>query len=151
MSIVGTVPVSAGDYVYVEAGTLHALTAGSFLYEIEENSPWTYRLYDYDRTDAQGNRRELHVEKAMKALKPWLQSKACRLGDGWREERRYALRKLERETGYRNGSPALECVTILKGSCEAEQVRATVGTTIVLEPGERIEGDMELAMVARPK
>lgn len=151
MSIVDTLPVEAGDYVYVEAGTLHALTAGSFLYEIEENSPWTYRLYDYDRVDNQGNKRELHIDKAVKALKPWLKSQTHKMGDGYREERRYQLMKLEHRQEYSNESTALECVTLLRGGCEAEQIKVTVGMTIVLEPGEKIEGKLELAMVARPK
>lgn len=151
MSVVDELSVNAGDYVYVEAGTMHALTAGAFLYEIEENSPWTYRLYDYDRVDGNGNKRELHIDKALKALKPWLKSKAVRMGEGYREERRYVLRKLEDIPEYVNESPALECVTLLKGSYEAEGQTVTIGTTVVLMPGERIEGRLALAMVARPK
>lgn len=151
MAVVDELPVEAGDYVYVEAGTLHALTAGAFLYEIEENSPWTYRLYDYDRTDSEGNRRELHVGKAMKALKPWLKSRAIRMGEGCLEERRYILRKLEDVSGYENESHTLECVTLLKGGYEAEGQDVRAGTTAVLMPGERIEGNLVLAMVARPK
>lgn len=151
LSVVDTLPVEAGDYVYVEAGTLHALTAGSFLYEIEENSPWTYRLYDYNRTDAQGKRRELHIDKAMKALKPKLKSKAGRMVEGDQEERRYLLKKLENVREYINESQTLECVTLLEGSCQEEGIFVTAGTTIVLEPGERVEGDLKLAMMARPK
>lgn len=151
LSVADTLPVEAGDYVYVEAGTLHALTAGSFLYEIEENSPWTYRMYDYNRTDAQGKKRELHIDKAMKALKPQLKSKVCRMGEGYQEERRYLLKKLDNAQDYINKSSTLECVTLLNGNCKVEGFLATVGTTIVLEPGEKIEGELRLAMVARPK
>lgn len=151
MSVVGKLPVSAGDYVYVEAGTLHALAKGSFLYEIEENSPWTYRMYDFGRTDSQGNKRELHVEKAMKALKPRLKSVAYRMGADWVEERRYALKKLEYADKYINESHTLECITMLKGSFNAEQVEVGIGMTAVLEPGDLVEGNLELAMVARPK
>jgi len=151
LSVAGRLPVEAGDYVYVEGGTLHALTAGSFLYEIEENSPWTYRLYDYDRLDSSGKPRELHISKAMKALKPELQSKVQKLEDGEQEERRYVLRKLEDVPSYKNESATVECVTLLRGSCTAEGVAAGVGTTIVLEPGEKIQGDLRLAIMARPK
>ncbi len=151
LSVVDTLPVEAGDYVYVEAGTLHALTAGSFLYEIEENSPWTYRLYDYNRTDAQGKQRELHIDKAMKALKPQLKSKACRMGENCQDERRYLLKKLKDVQEYINESSTLECVTLLRGSCKADGISVTIGTTIVLEPGERLEGEFKLAMMARPK
>jgi mannose-6-phosphate isomerase len=62
------VPVSAGDVIYNPAGTLHAVGAGIFLFEIQQSSDLTYRLYDYDRRDASGNKRELHVDKALAVL-----------------------------------------------------------------------------------
>lgn len=151
MSVVDTLPVSSGDYVYVEGGTLHALSAGSYLYEIEENSPWTYRMYDYNRTDSNGNKRELHIEKALKALDPNLKSKAIKLGNQPKEERRYTIQKFDNISEYTNNSLTLECLTIIKGNCMAEGIPTTVGTTIVLEPGEKVEGNFELIMVARPK
>ena len=151
MSLVDELPVQAGDYVYVEAGTLHALSAGSYLYEIEENSPWTYRMYDYNRVDASGNPRELHIDKAMKALKPELKSEAVALRNDKQEERRYILQKLENVTEYKNISNTLQCVTFIKGECLVEDCHVTVGTTVVLEPKEVLQGDIELAMVAQPK
>ena len=59
--LLGRLEVGCGDYVYVEAGTLHALTAGSLVYEIEENCSATYRIYDFGRTDASGRPRTLHI------------------------------------------------------------------------------------------
>lgn len=60
-----TVPVEKDDIFYIEAGRVHAIGAGILLAEIQENSNLTYRLYDYDRTDRAGRKRELHVEKAL--------------------------------------------------------------------------------------
>lgn len=151
MSVVDTLVVSTGDYVYVEAGTLHALSAGSYLYEIEENSPWTYRMYDYNRTDSNGNKRELHIDKAMKALKLKSKSKVVNLGNAPKEERRYVIQKYENISDYINTSTTLECLTVIKGTCVADGVQASVGTTIVLEPGEKINGNFRLLMMARPK
>ena len=68
LQLADTLPVSVGDYVFVEPGTLHSITAGSLVFEIEEGSDYTYRFYDYDRTDSQGNKRELHLEKAVNTL-----------------------------------------------------------------------------------
>ncbi|MBR2122405.1 MAG: class I mannose-6-phosphate isomerase [Lachnospiraceae bacterium] len=62
------VPVSRDDIFYVEAGTVHAICAGTVLAEIQESSNLTYRLYDYDRTDKNGLKRELHIDKAMQVL-----------------------------------------------------------------------------------
>ena len=58
--------VSAGDVFFIEAGTIHAIGGGVLIFEIQQNSTLTYRLYDYKRVDKFGNERELHVDKAMK-------------------------------------------------------------------------------------
>lgn len=59
-------PVEAGDVVFVPAGTLHAINAGIMLFEIQQKSDLTYRVYDYGRRDAKtGQPRELHLEKAL--------------------------------------------------------------------------------------
>jgi mannose-6-phosphate isomerase len=62
------VPVRAGDVVFVPAGTVHAIGAGVLLYEVQENSDITYRLYDWNRTDASGQPRELHLEQSLAVL-----------------------------------------------------------------------------------
>ena len=59
------VPVKAGDVVYNPAGTVHAIGAGIFLFEIQQASDLTYRLYDYGRKDSSGNPRDLHLDKAL--------------------------------------------------------------------------------------
>ena len=59
------VKVKPGDVCYIPAGCVHAIGAGIMLYEIQQSSDVTYRFYDWDRTDAKGNRRELHLEKAL--------------------------------------------------------------------------------------
>ncbi|MDE6638210.1 MAG: class I mannose-6-phosphate isomerase [Muribaculaceae bacterium] len=57
-----------GDIFFLPAGRVHAIGAGNLLAEIQESSDITYRIYDYDRRDAQGNPRELHTELAMDAI-----------------------------------------------------------------------------------
>ena len=56
-------PVAAGDMVFVDAGTVHAIWPGSILLETQQNCDLTYRLYDYGRP------RELHVAKALEAIR----------------------------------------------------------------------------------
>ncbi|MCR4806608.1 MAG: class I mannose-6-phosphate isomerase [Lachnospiraceae bacterium] len=60
-----TVPVKKDDVFFVEAGTIHAIGRGALVAEIQENSNLTYRLYDYDRVDKQGKKRDLHIDKAL--------------------------------------------------------------------------------------
>lgn len=59
------VPIAKNDVFYVGAGTIHAIGAGALIAEIQENSNITYRLYDYDRKDKNGNLRPLHIDKAL--------------------------------------------------------------------------------------
>lgn len=57
-----------GDCFFIPAGRIHSIGAGNFLVEIQQSSNDTFRVYDFDRTDAQGNKRELHVAQAREAL-----------------------------------------------------------------------------------
>lgn len=59
------VPVRKDDLFFLEPGTIHALGAGALVAEIQESSNLTYRLYDYDRTDKRGQKRPLHIDKAL--------------------------------------------------------------------------------------
>ncbi len=59
-------PVHRGDIFFIPAGTVHAIGRGVLLYEIQQNSDLTYRLYDYHRRDKAGKLRELHVDKALR-------------------------------------------------------------------------------------
>ena len=60
--------VKAGDVFFLPAGRVHAIGAGTFIAEIQQTSNITYRIYDYNRTDAAGNARELHTELAKDAI-----------------------------------------------------------------------------------
>ncbi|MDU2354376.1 MAG: type I phosphomannose isomerase catalytic subunit [Anaerococcus sp.] len=60
------VPARKGDFFFVPAGTVHAIKEGCLILEIQQASDVTYRLYDYDRPDKNGNLRELHIENMIK-------------------------------------------------------------------------------------
>ncbi|MBS7233819.1 class I mannose-6-phosphate isomerase [Flavobacterium psychroterrae] len=68
VSILDDVKAKAGDVFFLETGTVHAIGAGLVVAEIQQTSDITYRLYDFDRKDAQGNTRELHVDLALDAI-----------------------------------------------------------------------------------
>ncbi len=59
------IPLHAGDLIYVDAGTVHAIGPGAVIVEIQQNSDTTYRLYDYGRP------RQLHIEDGIRATKEW--------------------------------------------------------------------------------
>jgi mannose-6-phosphate isomerase len=63
------VAMNAGDVIFVPAGTAHTIGGGLVLCEIQEHSDLTYRVYDYNRRDAQGRSRELHIAKALEVMR----------------------------------------------------------------------------------
>ena len=68
LSLLDEVQVKEGDVFFLETGTVHAIGAGLVIAEIQQTSDITYRLYDFDRKDAHGNTRELHVDLALDAI-----------------------------------------------------------------------------------
>ena len=64
-SLLRFVPVKSGEVYFIPPGTVHAIGAGVLLFEIQQNSTLTYRLYDYKRKDKDGNERPLHLEKGL--------------------------------------------------------------------------------------
>jgi len=62
------VPIQTGDAIFVPGGTVHTISPGVVLCEIQQNSDITYRVYDYNRVDAHGQLRPLHLEKALAAM-----------------------------------------------------------------------------------
>ncbi len=68
LSILDNVEVEVGDVFFLETGTVHAIGAGMVIAEIQQTSDITYRLYDFDRVDAAGKERELHVDLALDAI-----------------------------------------------------------------------------------
>jgi mannose-6-phosphate isomerase len=62
------VPIKPGDFFYVPSGTIHALCKGTLVLETQQSSDTTYRVYDYDRVDEKGEKRQLHVSDAKKVL-----------------------------------------------------------------------------------
>jgi mannose-6-phosphate isomerase len=67
-TILDTKKVKQGDVFMLDTGTIHAIGAGIVIAEIQQTSDITYRVYDFDRVDANGKTRELHVDLALEAL-----------------------------------------------------------------------------------
>ena len=63
-----TSPVKTGDVIMIRAGSVHAACAGMLLFELQQSSDTTYRIYDYGRKDSNGKERRLDVEKALVAI-----------------------------------------------------------------------------------
>lgn len=68
LSCLNKIYVKPSDIYLIKPGTIHAIGEGITLLEIQESSKLTYRVYDFNRIDKNGNKRELHVSKAMDVL-----------------------------------------------------------------------------------
>ena len=68
IAVLNETPVKVGDAFFLETGTVHAIGAGVLIAEIQQTSDITYRLYDWDRVDANGVGRELHTDLALDAI-----------------------------------------------------------------------------------
>jgi mannose-6-phosphate isomerase len=61
-------PVGEGDSLFLPSGRVHALGKGLVIFEIQQNSDTTYRVFDWNRVDASGKSRQLHVEESLKCI-----------------------------------------------------------------------------------
>jgi mannose-6-phosphate isomerase len=148
-----SVEVSAGDVVFVPAGTVHAIGAGVVLFELQEYSDITYRLYDYGRIQANGKRRELHVDRALDVMlyEPSQVVKVTPVQAGVEDagERRilvacdYFVEEEFRVFGQISAhvtDTSLQILSALEGKCalrggEASEMAIRRGETIVLPAG----------------
>lgn len=167
VEVLNRVPVKAGDVVFIPAGTIHAIGAGILICEIQQSSNSTYRVYDYDRRDANGNLRELHITKALDVMnfdeyhqtayglempveEVTLEGKIttqqlclCKYFQCSRH------RVVGKENLYLDGASFLSVVFLLgkaELSCEEERMEAKAGDSFFVPAGRKvlhIEGDCE--------
>lgn len=64
-NLLNSFAIEKGDFFYIPSGTLHAICSGSLIYEAQQSSDITYRVYDYHRKDQDGNERQLHVQQSI--------------------------------------------------------------------------------------
>lgn len=149
-SIIDYLQVEPKDYVYIKAGTMHAMAAGSLVYEIEENCNATYRVYDFDRIDKDGKKRPLQTENALNSIIVEHKSKAEKYENGVeKHERLYSTKFIKDATEYTNNTKTLECLTFLNGESLLDDFKIQKGVTVVLEPNETIKMNNSDFIVAR--
>lgn len=67
-ALVPSLPVTKGDFIFIPSGRLHAIGAGLLIFEIQQNSDTTYRVYDWGRRGLDGQPRELHIDKSLESI-----------------------------------------------------------------------------------
>jgi mannose-6-phosphate isomerase len=68
-ALLRTVPVAAGDAIFMPGGRVHALDAGCLILEVQQNSNTTYRIYDWGRVGHDGRPRETHLAQALRVIR----------------------------------------------------------------------------------
>ena len=119
------VDVKPGDVYFIPAGMVHAIGEGIMLYEIQQSSDVTYRFYDWERTDKNGNKRELHIDKAIDVTDLENQpeaAKAVDLGNGRLQMLHEKYFSLERW---------VDCENVLKADPRMFRVLTAIKDTVI--------------------
>lgn len=151
--VVDKLPVKQLDYVFIPAGTLHALTKGSLVYEIQQSTDITYRFYDYDRVDNDGKKRELHLEHALGTLLPSQEAvKSTLVKDEWKVEKPYQILLTHLIDEYENKEAIAQAITVISGSLVVENETIDKGKSVLILPDEKITVQQSAeVIIATPK
>lgn len=128
------IPVSAGDALFVPSGRLHALGKGVVIFEIQQNSDTTYRVFDWNRLGLDGKPRQLHLVEALACI-DFGDTRAALIGREWSMGRSGCrVRELVRDPAFR--------VEHLSGSGTVSDPRPSGMLTVVavVRGGLRVEG-----------
>lgn len=143
------IPVSSGDFFFIPAGTVHAIMGDVIIYEVQQTSNTTLRLYDWKRRDAQGNSRELHVSEGVAISNLSESSGASQKGIVWKSQGTmsrllvacpyFALEEFSlpaQSTMHFSARKSCTILSVLNGSvtisCESDSVRVDRGATVLL-------------------
>lgn len=138
--VIDQLNVKKDDLVFIPSGTLHALTAGSLVYEIQQSTDITYRFYDFDRVDIDGNKRELHTQKAIETLQP--NQNASKTGIKYNKEvsvKPYTLLLTDLENNYYNDKNIAQILTVIEEDYIINGEKIFQGMSVVVFPNEKLE------------
>ncbi len=158
------IPVKKGDCYLIEAGTVHAIGAGCVICEIQQSSNVTYRVYDYNRRDASGNLRQLHIDKAVDVInfsgfvdntntQPALQTENYNLQTLTQCKYFRCKRLTLRGEFQSNSTESFLAVNVLNGSGEINGMPFSAGDSFFLPAGEMLSvvGAGDLMLTDRPE
>ena len=146
--------VKKGDIVYIESGTLHALAKGALVYEIQQSTDITYRFYDFDRVDNEGNKRDLHLEDALNTLKTENRVNISKFNINIEKDSKpYKLLRTKLSEKYTNNEKIAQTITVIKGDMIADGYNIKQGMSIMVLPGEEINISNQTGevIIATPK
>lgn len=137
--------VKSGDAMFLPSGRVHALGGGNLIFEIQQNSDTTYRVFDWNRKGLDGKPRELHIEQSLKCIDfqdfapPLIQPQSIEIGGVPAQllvaDALFQVSKItlgDTQTMTVTGRQRFELAAALTGGLRIE----SVGVTVTLAPGE---------------
>lgn len=143
--------VKAGESYFIPSGTVHAIGTGCLIYEIQQNSDLTYRVYDYDRRDKFGNPRELHIEKALLVSDLKRYENKTPSSDVIGRSKYFTVTKKEIDGIYIDSTDAttFKAATVLSGCGEIDGQKISLGDTLFVPANYgnfEVKGNMTLVI-----
>ena len=135
------VSIKPDDVYFVQSGTVHAIGAGALIAEIQQSSNLTYRLYDYNRIDRNGNKRSLHIDKALDVANlhavtsPRQPMRTLRYQNGWATEMLCRCKYFQVERVLLNTEQCRKMVSVKTGSNSFGVFLCTKGCGVMQIPG----------------
>ena len=138
-------PVKEGDVFLINSGTIHAIGKGVRIMEIQQNSDLTYRLYDYNRLDKNGNPRELHIQKALNVIDTHKYEKEIHKGELLEDTKYFKVAKKEinGELILKADKGSFMSFTFINGKGKVNDIDYNIYDTFFLPFGKecKIKGD----------
>ncbi|AGM24650.1 type I phosphomannose isomerase catalytic subunit [Spiroplasma chrysopicola] len=128
------VPIKKGDFVYVPPGKVHAITPGVTVFELQRSSDITYRFYDFDRADKDGNLRPLHIQECIDVTTvPDSNEQVIRINEGKLIDNEYfTLYLLKSNQTIKLTGIKWAQITLIKGSVVIDNQKLTAGQSALL-------------------
>lgn len=152
-------PVKAGDFVYTPAGTVHGVGKGCVTYEIQQATDVTYRLYDYDRREADGKPRQLNFEEGSDCIigfpqkfegvpEPIVEKSEHGTKTQLISNESFTVTKVEVNGEYVFHDDNYQLATVVKGTGSANGITVSIGDSFLIPYGCDVcfDGDMTIMM-----
>jgi mannose-6-phosphate isomerase len=136
------IPVKTGDHIFIPSGRLHAIGGGLLIYEIQQNSDTTYRVFDWNRLGLDGKPRELHVEESLASIDYDDIEPSMDVANGAviASCEHFVVERHECVAGEKIGairSDRFSFLHLVEGECRGEGGEIwPAGTTLLLTPGD---------------
>ncbi len=163
LSLFKYVGVKKGDFHFIKSRTVHAINQGIMIYEIQQSSDSTYRLYDYNRKNPDGSLRELHLEKALDVIdfpEIKVEEKITKEANSdyslmnLTSNSYFSVKHINVITTYEMRNESYQLITVLNGSGHINNDAIKKGDSFVVTYDTRtirFSGDLELIITSRTK